>query len=382
MKPIHHLLILILALVATVASAQETNSSEQLTQMVRQLQRSPTDNALREKIIKLAQEAKPAPTIPDEAEKFDGRAQYAFSKAKSETEFLDAARECLKGIEAAPWVASYYYNLCKFLEKASRPAEAIRAGKLYLVAAPQADDASVIKKLIAGLEYALEREQGSIVKRNGVRDPMVESFEGGAKVARIGNQKISLKLYSVLSGGVWRNQIGIFDITTLPNNLFGQMWNLDPADQTFQLDDRKTGTPWFRLTIGRDGQITFGGNGSQQAEIMTSISELNKLRNELLKQCQLGVKDGNFFIQLLQGGPLQAKDGTRVNGTLFFASDCEGNLPGDKPGWFPAVLIPHPQTPGVTAAESSADAQGFSLAPANACQQERSRTDNLGWLSQ
>lgn len=64
MKPIRQFLIHFLALVTTLASAQETNSSEQLTQWVGQLQKSPTDRALREKIIKLALELQPAPAVP------------------------------------------------------------------------------------------------------------------------------------------------------------------------------------------------------------------------------------------------------------------------------------------------------------------------------
>ena len=66
MKPIRQIIILALALtlVTTLASAQETNSSEQLTQWVGQLQKSPTDRALREKIIKLALESQPAPAVP------------------------------------------------------------------------------------------------------------------------------------------------------------------------------------------------------------------------------------------------------------------------------------------------------------------------------
>jgi hypothetical protein len=187
-----------------------------------------------------------------------------------------------------------------------------------------------------------------------------------------------LKLYSVLYGGVWRNQIGIYDITVLPNNIFGQRFELDPTDHTFRLEDRVEGTPWFRLTVAKDGRITFGGSGSPQAEIMTSTAELLQLRNDQLKQCQLATKDGNYFVVLLQGGALRPNDGARMNGGLLFAADCRGGLQGDKPGWFPAMLAPHPETPGVTSADPSL--ANFSLASASACQQ--TRKDGLSWLSQ
>jgi len=49
-------------MLANVANAESPR--EQLKQMVGQLQQNPDDNALREKIIKLAQKIKPAPAIP------------------------------------------------------------------------------------------------------------------------------------------------------------------------------------------------------------------------------------------------------------------------------------------------------------------------------
>lgn len=363
------------------APKQKPNPRELFGQLIEQLKNKPNEESTRQQIITLAQDIKPAPAIPEEAEKFEGRAQYAFRAAKSETEYLDAAHEYLKAIEVAPWVAHYYFNLCQILEKANRPAEAARACKLYLVAAPQADDASSVRQQLAGLEYALERERGSITKRVGCID-MDNIYNSGARVAQIGNLKISVKLYSVLRGGVWHNQLGIYDITTLPNNIVGQRVELNPVDKNFQLDDRITGTPWFRLTIGSDGQITFGGYSSPLAEIVTSTNELYQLRNKQLRGCYLAVKDGNFFIETAQGGPLKSNNGDRVNGLLYFASDCKGNLIGDKPGNFPSVFIPHPETPGITAAQSSSSAQGLFVALSDACQQDRKKKDNLGWLSE
>ena len=65
---------------------------EQLQQMVQQLQRNPNDNALRERIIKLAQEIKPSPVIPDEAIRLEGRAQFRFKNAKSSEDFATTAK--------------------------------------------------------------------------------------------------------------------------------------------------------------------------------------------------------------------------------------------------------------------------------------------------
>lgn len=66
MKSTINFLVLIFGLLlANVAHAETPR--EQLQQMVEQLQKSPNDNALREKIIKLAPTLKPSPAVPDAA---------------------------------------------------------------------------------------------------------------------------------------------------------------------------------------------------------------------------------------------------------------------------------------------------------------------------
>jgi tetratricopeptide (TPR) repeat protein len=367
--------VLIFALYSSWSGAQSPR--EQLQQLALQLRANPSDHALRERIVRLGLEVKPKPAIPSEAERFDGRAQYAFKSAKSEADMLEAAREYLKAVDAAPWVANYYFNLCMILEKANRPAEAMRACKFYLSAAPDAQDASEIRKRVAGLEYALERQRGAVTRRQSCGD-MSNLYEVGSKVAVIDGRKISAKLSSALYGGVWRNQLLLTDIT-MPGNIFFQRYELDPIDKTFRLDDRVPGTPWFRLTIARDGRITLGGYGSSQAEIVTSTAELLQMRNAQMNGCTLAAKDGKFFVELAQGGSLHPKDGARMNGGLYFETDCMGKPVGEKPGWFPAVFIPHPETPGVTSAQSDSNAQGFSLASADACL--KASNDGLGWLA-
>jgi hypothetical protein len=67
MKSTSKLIIFIFTFLALIASAYAQTPCEELQQMVEQLQKIPSDNALREKIIKLAIELKPAPAIPEEA---------------------------------------------------------------------------------------------------------------------------------------------------------------------------------------------------------------------------------------------------------------------------------------------------------------------------
>jgi hypothetical protein len=145
---------------AAVASWQhsEGSSPRQILQsLVAQLKRESSNQTLRKAILDLVQKLQPQPAAPPEAEHFEGRANYMFKDAKSNTDMLDAAREYLKAMEAAPWIADYYFNVCQILEQANRPFEAQRACEFYLVAAPEAKDASDVRKRIAGLGVQIER---------------------------------------------------------------------------------------------------------------------------------------------------------------------------------------------------------------------------------
>jgi tetratricopeptide (TPR) repeat protein len=149
--------VLVLFFLFGAAPAQSQTSQDILKQYVADLQKNHNDYALREKIIKYVQTMKPAPAIPLEAEKFEGRAEFAFKNAKSEADFLDAASEYGKALLIAPWAGPYYFNQGFAYEKAGMPAEAKRSFEFYLLAVPNAPDARDVRKRIAGLEYAAEK---------------------------------------------------------------------------------------------------------------------------------------------------------------------------------------------------------------------------------
>jgi hypothetical protein len=130
---------------------------EQLQQMVEQLQKTPNDNSLREKIIKLGAEIKPAPAISDTAIEFEGRAQFAFKNAKSKTDFVKAAEEYEKAIVSAPWVSGYYSDICTIYEKANKLADAKRNCQFYLIGLSDPAQITDIKRRIGGLKYGMEQ---------------------------------------------------------------------------------------------------------------------------------------------------------------------------------------------------------------------------------
>ena len=147
---------------AAVASWQQSggNSPRQTLQnLAEQLKHESSNQTLRKAILELAPKLQPQPAVPPEAEHFEGRAKYMFKDAKSNTDMLDAAREYLKALEVAPWIANYYYDLCLILERSNRPFEAQRACEFYLVAAPEAEEASDVRMRIAGFGVQMERKQ-------------------------------------------------------------------------------------------------------------------------------------------------------------------------------------------------------------------------------
>lgn len=146
-------------------SAYAQSPREQLNQMVQQLQQTPNDNALREKIIKLSTSIKPAPAIPEEALRREGRAKFAFKSAKSNDDYLGAAREYEEAVQVAPWVSGYYLDLCTIYEKAEKYAEAKRNCQLSLIGLSEPSQINEVKQRIAGLEFGIEKAAGDSKKK-------------------------------------------------------------------------------------------------------------------------------------------------------------------------------------------------------------------------
>ncbi|MBI2399639.1 MAG: hypothetical protein HYV23_01010 [Deltaproteobacteria bacterium] len=152
MKNIGKLIIFVITFLALASNSYAQSPREQLNQMVELLQKTPGDNALREKIIRLAAEA-----IPEEAERRMARGEAAFERAKDQTDYANAVREFQAAATAAPWLAISYFNLGVTEEKADHPKEAMENFRWYLLAAPNANDAADVRKRLFKLEYAAEQ---------------------------------------------------------------------------------------------------------------------------------------------------------------------------------------------------------------------------------
>ncbi len=147
---------------AYAAPAKKSGAStDALKQQVDDLRRNTSDNALREKIIRMALGMKPAPAVPEEAERSVVRGTSFFQKASDVAGYKKAIREFEAATNAAPWLAIAYYNLGVAQEKAGLYAEAIQSLKFYLMAAPDAKNTRDVKDKIYALEVDVEDLQAS-----------------------------------------------------------------------------------------------------------------------------------------------------------------------------------------------------------------------------
>ncbi len=152
----------LLSLLMPVAPARASTKSEDresLKQYVGSLKKTPRDDALRGKIITMALGMKPAPSVPEEAERNMARGTAFAQRASDPAGYKKAIAEFEAASDTAPWLALAYYNLGVMQEKAGLYNEAIRSLKLYLMAAPHAKNAREVKNHIYGLEVDAEDMQ-------------------------------------------------------------------------------------------------------------------------------------------------------------------------------------------------------------------------------
>ncbi|MCR4346173.1 MAG: tetratricopeptide repeat protein [Sulfuricaulis sp.] len=173
MKTTSKLFILVFTFMALTASAYAQSPREQLKQMVQQLQKAPNDNALREKVIKLAQDVKPALAVPPEARRAFVMGGTYQKEAKSPEDFGLAVKAFQDASTAAPWWGDAYYNLSVALESAKRYDEAKNALTLYLLTKPK--DAEQAQERL----YAIEAKKNLAARAASVAEERKKnSIEG------------------------------------------------------------------------------------------------------------------------------------------------------------------------------------------------------------
>lgn len=169
MNRIHALVLLAVLCVPAGASPREI-----LKASTAELQATPGNDALREKIIRLAKTITPAPPVPEEVARRMARGEAALEMAKDENAAGKAVLEFQAAANAAPWLAKPYHQLGAAQEKAGKAGDAIKSFRFYLLAAPNAKDAADVKKRLYKLEFiaeqAVEQAAAQAAARNAARN--------------------------------------------------------------------------------------------------------------------------------------------------------------------------------------------------------------------
>jgi len=160
------LTVVLIVMAIAAAPARSANSEETLKQYVSDLRKNPDDYSLREKIIKLAQEMRPAPAIPEEARRHYVMALTLFKEARKAEDFKEPVEEYKSALLVAPWWPEANRDLGLALEAAQRHDEAIRALKLYIASGPGEEKTRAAQDEIYKIEAkkklaAREREDSS-----------------------------------------------------------------------------------------------------------------------------------------------------------------------------------------------------------------------------
>lgn len=152
-------LLLPIPMLSAHAAKKQAANQEALSQDVNNLKKNPRNNDLRVKIIKSVLNMRPAPTIPEAAERNMARGTVFAQKATDSVGYEKAIAELEAAANTAPWLALAYYNLGVVQEKAGFYVEAIQSLKFYLMAAPNAKNAREVKNKIYALEADAEDMQ-------------------------------------------------------------------------------------------------------------------------------------------------------------------------------------------------------------------------------
>jgi len=165
-------------------SAHAQSPREQLRRMVEQLQKAPNDDALREKIVRLAAQMEPASAIPEEARRFMVRGITLQKEAKGPSDYAAAIEEYRQALVIAPWWPDAYFNLSVAQEAAGRFREARGSLGFYLASGPAEAEARSAQDRVYALEAREQKEdrskkeQAEAAALKAQRERLLEKWRG------------------------------------------------------------------------------------------------------------------------------------------------------------------------------------------------------------
>jgi len=125
-----------LTFVSPCMRAQSPSARETLRQYVADLKRDPDSQSLREKIIKVVQELKPVPEIPEDARRCFVEGTTIAKTATDKSQQALAVTSFKDALKIAPWWGDAYFNLAVAEELTGQLDEAEASLKLYILTNP------------------------------------------------------------------------------------------------------------------------------------------------------------------------------------------------------------------------------------------------------
>ena len=238
---------------------------EQLNQMAEQLQKTPSDHALREKIIKLAISIKPAPDIPEQAREPFVMGATVLKKASDPAGASKAVDLFTQAINVAPWFADAYYNRAIARETAGQFEAAIDDLKFYLefkltnAERREAQDKIYTLKAEAQLASTKKAEQDKIASADEAKRQAAQQlaeqarrFEGNwyrdVMTTRVSNNTSIRQAFSIVreQNGNWRLSGSMAGGGTRDARLEGTVFKFK--------DDADNGTIEYSGSVSTDGR--------------------------------------------------------------------------------------------------------------------------------
>ncbi len=326
--------------------------STKLNALVQELQQHPENEAVRKTIMQLAAVIKPA--VPAEALDAEARAQYRYANAKSEGDTFAAVKEYMKAIEAAPWVANYYYDLGVILEKTEFVHQALHAYRLFITASPNISqrDAQEVRIRTVGLQVKLDDLNKKMQSRSDLfmdhgSFPLYESGGTVEKYYASVGSKSNLKTVAVKLAINWAAAPPRYELL-----LSCGYYDTDDSKNYYWTDTQElVNTDRYTFLCGTNMHLIVKAEGEGFVElaeadgsgehVRSTLNQLFQMRRDLMeKTSPLYGRDGpdgqHVYLKFPQGGPNE-----RYAGFSMLEVDCNGTplrkdlraLPDDFISW-------------------------------------------------
>ena len=222
-------------------------------------------------IFQVVRRLDPQPAIPDGTIGLEGRAEAAIKAAQNPRDYGDANEAYRLAIRQAPWVPRLYFNRSVVAEKTGDNQGAVTYLTYYLQAAPDADDATEVKKKIGGLQYLLDKATAAKEAIQSAADQQARAAEqatgnlAGTWIASAGNRaqyvvtrtgkQIAMILMYVDWGQGWRMApSGARFVGSIQGFQITGEYSIENAKNISSPGDGTFTNGSFTATIGADGR--------------------------------------------------------------------------------------------------------------------------------